>query len=74
MRARQKNGEISMKRLLRPNEVADILGVPITTLYRWRHHQSGPRALKVGKHLRYRPEDVEEFILDRAITSNLETP
>ena len=32
-----------LERLLRPDEVAAILGVPLRTIYRWRSHQEGPR-------------------------------
>ena len=52
----------SAARLLRPEEVAGILGVPVATLYGWRYRQIGPKALKVGRHLRYRPEDLDRFI------------
>ena len=30
-----------LERLLRPDEVAAILGVPLRTIYRWRSHQEG---------------------------------
>ena len=45
-------------RLLSTEEVARILVVPINTLYCWRYKGTGPKALRVGKHLRYRLEDV----------------
>jgi predicted DNA-binding transcriptional regulator AlpA len=53
-------------RLLKPQEVADILGVPVATLYGWRYRRIGPNGLKVGRHLRYRAEDVERFISNSA--------
>ncbi len=62
-----------MEPLLRPEEVSEILGVPVTTLYRWRYHQTGPMALRVGRHLRYRLEDVEKFISDGAAESHMGT-
>jgi predicted site-specific integrase-resolvase len=40
-------------------EVAAFLQVPAKTLHRWRSIGEGPRALKVGRHLRYRWRDVE---------------
>lgn len=43
-------------------EVADFLGVPVKTLYTWRITSTGPRASKVGKHLRYRWADVESWL------------
>jgi predicted DNA-binding transcriptional regulator AlpA len=39
-------------------DVADYLQVPVQTLYSWRMQGRGPRARKIGKYLRYRPEDV----------------
>lgn len=45
-------------RLLSGQEVADYLGVPITTLYQWRTKGTAPRAVKVGRHIRFREEDI----------------
>lgn len=39
-------------------DVADYLRVPVQTLYSWRVQGRGPRARRMGKHLRYRSEDV----------------
>lgn len=50
------------QRLLSAQEVADYLGVPITTIYNWRHRNQGPPGLRVGRHLRYRRRDVEAWI------------
>lgn len=48
--------------LLRPQAVADALGIPLQTLYTWRVKQAGPRGIKIGRHLRYRRTDVEAWI------------
>jgi excisionase family DNA binding protein len=48
--------------LLSPEDVAAILGVPKSTLYAWRYRGEGPPSLRVGKHIRYRREDVREWI------------
>ena len=45
-----------------PQQVADHLGIPLQTLYGWRTKGTAPRAVKVGKHLRFRPEDVRAWI------------
>lgn len=45
-------------RLLSTDEVARLLVVPVTTLYTWRYKGTGPKAYRVGKHLRYRLVDV----------------
>lgn len=52
------------ERLMSAPEIAEYLGVPLATIYQWRSRQSGPRGIKVGKHVRYRRADVEAW-LDR---------
>ena len=47
-----------METLLGPQELADWLGLPLATIYRWRHHGEGPPGYRVGKHVRYRESDV----------------
>lgn len=44
-----------------PDEVAKYLGVPKNTVYQWRTRGSGPPGRRVGKHIRYKPEDVEAW-------------
>jgi len=53
-------------RLLSTEEVARILVVPVTTLYCWRYKGTGPRAFRVGKHLRFRLSDVMAWLEDQA--------
>ncbi|WP_200213391.1 helix-turn-helix transcriptional regulator [Micromonospora coerulea] len=48
------------------DEVAEFLGVPVATLYQWRHRGVGPRGARIGRHLRYRWDDVEKFFDDQA--------
>ncbi len=45
-------------------ELASFLKVPVATVYQWNHKGTGPRAAKIGKHLRYSVADVEAW-LDR---------
>lgn len=51
-----------LERLLDLDEVAAYLGIPKNTLYKWRVQGEGPRAIKVGKHLRFRRRDVEAWL------------
>ena len=46
------------ERLWTIDDVAEYLGVPVKTLYDWRHRGYGPTSKRIGKHLRYRPQDV----------------
>ncbi len=57
-----------LEKLLTVEDLAEYLGVPVATLYAWRYHCQGPLGFRVGKHLRYRRIDVEEWIENRART------
>ena len=48
--------------LISPEELAVYLGVPKATIYKWRYEGIGPKAYRIGRHLRYRAADVEAFI------------
>lgn len=52
---------MTQNRLLTAPEVADYLGVPLATLYQWRTKGTAPRGVKVGRHIRFRPADVEAW-------------
>jgi excisionase family DNA binding protein len=49
-------------RLIRVDELAEYLGVPVATLYAWRHRREGPPGFRVGRHVRYRWTDIAEWI------------
>lgn len=51
-----------LDRLLSAQEVAEYLGVPLATIYTWRHRSQGPPGLRVGRHLRYRRRDLDAWI------------
>lgn len=53
-------------RLLTLQEVADYLGVPLATLYQWRHRGEGPRGIKVGRHVRVRESELERYLVAQA--------
>lgn len=46
--------------------VARFLGVQVATLYQWRYQGVGPTAHKVGRHLRYFPEDVRAWVREQS--------
>ncbi|GAA2448470.1 helix-turn-helix domain-containing protein [Streptomyces macrosporus] len=52
----------SVERLLTSDEVAEILGVDRRTVPQWRYRGYGPDWVKIGTHVRYRPQDVEAYI------------
>jgi predicted DNA-binding transcriptional regulator AlpA len=71
-----------MLNLLTECDVAQRLHVSLASLRRWRLERRGPRFIKVSSLVRYRPEDVEEWLtalpaggteVKQASTSGLET-
>lgn len=48
--------------LWRAEDVAEYLGVPLKTLYKWRLEKHGPPCARIGKHLRYVPGDVVAWV------------
>lgn len=50
-------------RLWTVHDTAAYLGVPVQTLYRWRYLNVGPKAYRVGRHLRYLPEQVRAWVV-----------
>ena len=51
-----------LKRLLTVQDLADYLDVPVATIYAWRYRRQGPPGFRVGRHLRFRWSDVEQWI------------
>lgn len=58
-------GTVVMARLLTPDEVSDYLGVPPGTLANWRYQGHGPAFVRLGRHVRYRARDVDDWIDSR---------
>ena len=48
--------------LYTPTEAAQYLKVPASTMAFWRSSGKGPKFLKVGRHVRYTAEAVEEYL------------
>jgi len=49
-------------RLWSVEDLSYFLGVPVDTIYGWRSAGSGPPGRRVGKRLRFRPDDVREWV------------
>ena len=52
----------ALSRLLTVQELADLLQVPLKTIYTWRYKRIGPPAVPMGKYLRFRAEDVAAWL------------
>jgi len=59
-------GKKSTERLMTLPELAEMLGVPIETLYGWRHRGEGPVGYRIGRHVRYRRAVVEQWLETQA--------
>lgn len=59
-----------MEKLMSVEEVAEYLGIPVNTLYQWRHKGCGPPAYRVGRHLRYDPQAVLAWLDEHLAASH----
>lgn len=48
--------------LLTADQVADMLQVPVNTLYSWKYKGTGPKAYRVGRKLRYERNDLMAWL------------
>jgi predicted DNA-binding transcriptional regulator AlpA len=51
--------------LLSAADLSELLGVEAKTLANWRCQGKGPRSIKVGRLVRYRMSDVEQWLASR---------
>ena len=54
-----------IERLLTIGELSSMLGVPVDTLYGWRHRGEGPPGYRIGRHVRFRRSAVEVWLSTR---------
>ncbi|MBB5153172.1 helix-turn-helix domain-containing protein [Saccharopolyspora phatthalungensis] len=47
-------------------DVSKYLGVPVGTVYQWRSRGYGPVGRKIGKYIRFKPDDVESWFESQA--------
>jgi predicted DNA-binding transcriptional regulator AlpA len=51
--------------LLNEYSVSQITGMSVATVRRWRLLQQGPRYIKIGAAVRYKPEDLRSWLESR---------
>jgi hypothetical protein len=56
-----QQAQAAAKRTLTDTEVATRLGISRFTVRAWRRKGLGPHFLKLGRAIRYRPDDLAEF-------------
>lgn len=54
------------ERMISPKELAALLQVPLQTIYQWRYRGGGPPGYRIGRHVRFRMNDVEAWLAGRA--------
>jgi excisionase family DNA binding protein len=54
------------ERLMTIADLSAMLGIPIATLYGWRHRGEGPTGYRIGRHVRYRRSSVEAWLEEQA--------
>lgn len=55
-----------MRELLTTREAARVLKTRPSCLENWRWKGQGPRYIKVGRMVRYRPEDLASWVEERS--------
>ena len=50
-------------KLLTIQDLADLLSIPVLTIYQWRSKHTGPRAMRIGRHLRWDAREVTAWLL-----------
>jgi predicted DNA-binding transcriptional regulator AlpA len=48
-------------RLWSIQDVAEYLQIPVKTLYQWRCQGIGPKGRRIGRYVRYNPQDVRDW-------------
>ncbi|MET7718560.1 helix-turn-helix domain-containing protein [Streptomyces sp. NPDC005407] len=60
-----------MQKLITIEELSEHLGIPVATIHSWHWASKGPKAIKVGKHLRYRESDVDAWLTSQYTAKSL---
>jgi predicted DNA-binding transcriptional regulator AlpA len=53
------------EQLLNERDIAEITGMSLATVRRWRLLRQGPPFRKLGGAVRYRPEELEDWLASR---------
>lgn len=64
----QRTGDASaalMQGWMRRREVAEALGISITTLQRWQTRRVGPPCVRIGRRAFYRADAVREWMISQ---------
>lgn len=51
-----------LEKLIGVEELAELLDVPVRTVYAWRTRGVGPRGIRVGGAVKYEPSEVRRYL------------
>jgi predicted DNA-binding transcriptional regulator AlpA len=60
----------TLETLLNEHDVARITGLSVASVRRWRLFRQGPKYLKIGAAVRYKAEDISEWLESRPSGGN----
>jgi predicted DNA-binding transcriptional regulator AlpA len=55
----------TLETLLTERDLARITGLSVASVRRWRLLRQGPKYLKIGAAVRYKPEDISAWLASR---------
>lgn len=56
-----------MEKLMKTNELAEYLGIAVSTIVDYRLKGIGPVYVKIGHLVRYRKADVDNWVANKAV-------
>ncbi len=61
--------------LMSVKDLAELLQVSVKTIYDWRYRGLGPTAIRIGRHVRYEPDEIERWLeIQRMSSWDLQSP
>jgi excisionase family DNA binding protein len=62
----RETSSVTTHTLLTVRELADELRVPVATVYRWNSDGTGPPVYRVGRHARFKRDEVDRWLEQQA--------
>ncbi len=56
-----------MYQALNETRVAELMGLAVQTLRNWRYLRKGPPYLKIGRSVRYKSDDIDNYLTSKKI-------
>lgn len=63
-------GNVKSDQLLTQQQVSEVLQIKVGTLQNWRADGEGPPFVKIGGAVRYRRQDLDQWIESRVVASD----